>query len=111
MWEEEEGLPWVFPGASALCDVEMGNRVGERCFPSRNGRSLEACTGHGLSRCEWGSASEDTDLFPEPAVHSGLAHTHYGKRLEEDDMEALTLGDRTAHDHTGPQTLNHLPVQ
>lgn len=48
--------------------------------------------GHTLSRCEWGLK---TVLFPEPDVHSGLAHIYCGKSLEEEDVEALTLGYST----------------
>lgn len=54
-----------------------------------------SCARHELSRWEWGSDSEGTVLFPEPAEYSGWVHTHCGRKLEEDASEALTLGDIT----------------
>lgn len=42
-----------------------------------------------------GAQGWKTALFPEPAVHSEVAHIHCGKSLEEEDVEALTLGYST----------------
>lgn len=96
---------WAFSGVLTCCDVEMGTVAGEKCFPRGMGCSLEAIRCPGVS----GAQGLKTVLFPEPDAHSGLAYIYCERSLEEEDVEALTLG--IAHDCTGPQTLNHLPVQ
>lgn len=93
--EERAGLLWAFPGGTGMSYVEMGTGVGGKCLPRGMGCLLEAYAGHGVSRCEWRAGSEDTGLFPDTAVHSGLAHVGCGKALGEDDVQALTLGHST----------------